>query len=202
MLVGITGGIGAGKTAVLKIFQDFGIQTLDADEIVHELYAGGQPAYEAVRARWQDRIMQANGQLDRAALARIVFNSPEELQWLNNLIHPLVKARIKGVSEQVSGLLLCAVPLLYEVGWENMMSVTATVWCNKEVQRERLLLRGWSREEIDRRIRNQMDMSIKLAKADYGLINNSSYECLRKQSRRLLERLQMRLYLEKNEVKN
>jgi len=173
-LIGVTGGIGAGKTTVLSEFERLGYCTLDADDVVHRLYEPGMPVYEAVAARWGVGVIQADGSLDRAAVAGRVFGDPAELSWLNSLIHPLVRGAFRDLSERTDGPLFCGVPLLFEVGWQDDMDATVAVWCDLLTQRRRLHDRGWSDEDIRRRLGCQMSMDEKLSRADVGIINTGS----------------------------
>jgi dephospho-CoA kinase len=187
--IGVTGGAGAGKTTVLRKFEAFGASALDADDIVRELYAPGTPAHQALCWRWGSDIVAADGSIDRGKVANLVFASPAELAWLNKLIHPLVKQRFLQKSKRGSGLMFCAVPLLFESGWEKDMTRTITVWCDGPTQWERLRRRGWSDAHIKARLHYQMPADEKLRRADFGIINNSSQSTLDEQCRRMIERL-------------
>ena len=187
LLVGVTGGIGAGKTKALREFGRFGAQILDADDVVHEFYVPGSPVVEEFRCRWGARVLDSSGAVDCAAVACLVFNSTQELNWLNHLIHPLVKQRILAEAAQATPGLFCSIPLLFETGWEVEMSVTIAVWCDPETQWSRLRERGWSDREIEHRLENQMDMNEKLTRSDYGIINNGSLHSLREQCKRIFE---------------
>jgi len=180
-LIGVTGGIGAGKTTVLREFSRLGSRTLDADDIVHGLYEPGSVVCAALRERWGQRVFDASGAVDRAAVARVAFASADELGWLNRLIHPLVKQAMQDEADRSDVGLLCGVPLLFEVGWDRMMSRTVVVWCSREVQDRRLRQRGWDEADIRQRLAHQMDMDRKLSLADYGIINNGSRCALREQ---------------------
>jgi dephospho-CoA kinase len=186
----VTGGIGAGKTAVLRLLADLGAETLDADDVVHALYETGEPGRAAVRQRWGERIMTAAGEVNRAAIAEIVFADSSELSWLNGVIHPMVQERIGRQAAESEGVLYCGIPLLFEAGWERFMWKTVSVWCDPQTQTERLRRRGWDRREIERRVACQMNMDEKLKRGDYGLVNNGSWEHLREQCRLLRERLE------------
>ena len=188
--IGVTGGIGAGKTAVLQLLDDLGCRTVDADDIVHWLYEPGHPGYEIVSSRWGKRVLTAGGEVDRAAVAEIVFRDRSELQWLNGVIHPRVKERIRSLASESETPLFCGVPLLFETGWDRFMWRSVSVWCSSPVQWQRLRRRGWDQDEIERRLACQMDMDEKLARGDFGIINNSNWRQLREQCRLLVERLE------------
>jgi dephospho-CoA kinase len=188
-LIGITGGIGAGKSTLLEILRRMGKRVVDADNVVHELYAGDEQVWEALRLRWGKAAFLADGRVNCQAIAAKVFASDLEMRWLNELLHPLVKRKIMSVAEQGAGPCFCAVPLLFEVGWEYEMESTVALWCNRETQKRRLLQRGWSVADIEARLGAQMTMDEKLAKADFGLVNNGTLALLREQCRLLLSRI-------------
>lgn len=187
--VGVTGGIGAGKTTALQQLAGIGAPTLDADAVVHDLYERDAGVRHAVAARWGASVTGADGSINCAAVAGRVFAGKAELAWLNGLIHPLVRQRIRDEARRSSGFLFCAVPLLFEVGWQEDMWRTVGVWCDAATQWERLFERGWSHDESRCRIAAQMDMDEKLARSDYGIANCGSRDLLRSQCVRLLERL-------------
>ena len=188
--IGVTGGIGAGKTAVLQLLGEIGCRTVDADDVVHWLYEPGHPGYEIVSRRWGKRVLTAGGEVDRKAVAEIVFRERSELQWLNGVIHPRVRERIRSLASESETPLFCGVPLLFETGWDRFMWRSVSVWCPFRVQWQRLRHRGWDQEEIERRLACQMNMDEKLARGDFGIINNSSWRQLREQCRLLVERLE------------
>lgn len=192
--VGVTGGIGAGKTTVLECFRTLGAETIDADHVVHRLYAPGQAGYQAVVNRWGCDILKADGNVDRGALARIVFADRAERTWLNEVIHPMVRERfLRAAARPGRQLLFCAVPLLFETGWTDLFNASLAVWCAAAIQRQRLANRGWTDEDIDRRLRAQMPMDDKLMRADYGIVNTGSLSMLRSQCECVVDRLRMRL---------
>ncbi len=183
--IGVTGGIGAGKTAVLRSLAELGAQTVDADDVVHFLYGPGRPGQKAVLERWGERVLAPDGSVDRAALADIVFSAPGELRWLNGVIHPMVQDRIANLAEQAAEPLYCGIPLLFEAGWERSVAFTVSVWCGAKLQMERLARRGWSEGEIRRRLDCQLGMDEKLRRGDFAIVNNGSWEHLREQCRLL-----------------
>jgi len=189
LLIGVTGGIGTGKTTALQEFARLGASTLDADVIVHQLYAPGAPVTEALRERWGREVVARDGGIDRVAVSRLAFDSPAELAWLGGLVHPLVKKEILRQAAELRSDLFCGIPLLFEVGWEKEMSCTIAVWCDPAVQRRRLRERGWSEEEVTGRIRSQMGMDEKLTRADFGIINSGSRALLGEQCRRVARRI-------------
>ena len=189
VLVGVTGGVGMGKTTVLQRFEAFGFSTLDADDIVHELYRPGTSVHSAVCRRWGNDIAGRDRAIDRGKLARLVFASPADLAWLNELIHPLVRRRFLQASERGQGHLFCGVPLLFEVGWQTDMASTIAVWCDPVTRRKRLRRRGWDEWQMHARLKHQLPAEEKLRRADFGIVNNADRSVLDEQCRRILGRL-------------
>ena len=188
MLVALTGGIGSGKSTVLEIFSKLGSLTTDTDLIVHDIYKKNQEISNALKKRWGSKVF-TNKLPDRQAIANIVFNDASELQWLNQLIHPVVRESIKEFKSQ-DGLKVIAIPLLYETGTESSYDKIISVWCPDGIQYKRLQKRNWSEEEIKSRINSQIHQNEKLSRADYGIINNGSLKQLERQCRDIFNTLQ------------
>lgn len=188
MIVGLTGGIGCGKSTVLAAFAALDWAIFDADRICRELYDRNDPRIvAALRGRWGDGVFTGDGRIDRQAIADLVFADRNELTWLNGLFHPLVREALNAAagSKKGMGYILCDVPLLYEAGWERDFDAVIAVWAAPEQQRERLRKRGWSDEEITRRMQCQDDSGKKLERADYGIINNCDINFLQQQCMKL-----------------
>lgn len=185
MFIGLTGGIGSGKSTVLGFFEKQNWNTIEADSIVHSLYSDtGSDFFSSLINRWGKVILNNTGRIDRGTVSQIIFSSETEREWIHCLLHPAVlnKAlRLKQESEYV----IFAVPLLYEVKWEKHFDKIVSVWTTPELCRERLLKRGLTQIEIERRQRAQMPQDEKLEKADYALMNNGSPDMLKKQCIRL-----------------
>jgi len=189
-LIGITGGIGAGKTAVLNILGSYGARIWDADVAVHELYLPGREGFAAAVQRWGRAVLTVEGGLDRQAVAARVFASPVEREWLEAQVHPLVQKNMEDTAARFPSPLFCAVPLLFEVGWQDRFAAVITVWCDPETQRRRLLARGWTEAEMAARLQAQLPANEKLDRADLAIINNGSLDLLREQCRRVWDILQ------------
>jgi len=189
LLAGLTGGVAAGKSTVLRILESLGQKTLDADRVVHELYRSDANIKDALRDRYGARVVTENQGVDRGELADIVFDGVSELTWLNELVHPAVKRKILEEKAQTRGILFCAVPLLFEVGWERDVNFTVAVWTDSRTQQQRLADRKWDSRELARRQSIQLSMDEKLERADYGIINTGSIELLQKQITRLIHQI-------------
>ena len=160
---------------------------MDADEIAHSLYEPGQKAYNAMLEHWGRAILADGEKIDRKAVGGIVFRDPAELRWLNGLLHPLIRGEMKAQASQSSVPVYSAVPLLYESGWESDADAVVCVWCEPSVQHERLLARGWSEDEISRRLASQISADEKLFRSDYAIVTSCSWDDLREQCRRVHE---------------
>ena len=186
-LIALTGGIGAGKTTLALQFKALGAAIADADDIAHSAYFPGNMAYSRMLERWGKSVLDEDGQINRKRVASIVFQDAQELQWLNGVVHPFVHDEINRLA--TDRLLFCAIPLLDEAGWSENCAAVIAAWCPPDVQRQRLRGRGWSEDEIDRRLSKQLSMNEKLLRADYGVVTSCSWECLAHQCRRIYERI-------------
>ena len=186
-LIAVTGGIGAGKTTLMHKFLALGQSTADADDIAHNLYEPGREAYLRMVERWGKGILLDDGRISRSVVAGIVFTRHSELEWLNALLHPLARREIHELSRGKT--LFCAIPLLYEGGWEKDCDAVVAVWCPKDVQYSRLRQRGWNDNEIRRRLESQISMDEKMVRADYAIITDCDWDCLERQCRYLLDDL-------------
>ena len=178
-LIALTGGIGSGKTTLARQFKELGADMADADDIAHSAYIPGNKAYESIVARWGESVLNGDSTVNRKAVADIVFRDEKELEWLGGVVHPFVRETIALLSENT--LLFCAIPLLDESGWRSDCAAVVSSWCPPDVQMERLHARGWDDDEIRRRLEKQASMDAKLRNADYGVITNCTWECLRMQ---------------------
>lgn len=191
MILGVTGSIGCGKSAVLDLFGSASWRTADADAICRGLYDDPDGEFAAAcRRRWGDAFFR-DGRFDRTAVAKVVFADPAELRRLTELIYPHLervldefarRARRDGANAAVE------VPLLYENGMEERFDAVLTVWAPAELRHERLRrYRNFDDAEIRRREALQMDPDEKLERADYALINSGSVADLAAEFRKLLK---------------
>ena len=197
MILGITGGFGCGKSAVLSHFAARGWQTADADRLCHEFYEERDPSFlAALTGRWGERVLDAAGGVDRRALGKIVFEDPAELAELTRLIYPRLGEKLRALTgswkeRKLNGAV--EVPLLYEEGYESWFDATVAVWAAKEVRHARLAAaRGFAAAEIRQREERQLASEVKLERADYALVNNSGREELEHQIDLLITQLQLR----------
>lgn len=185
-MIVITGGIGAGKSTVLKELAASGASCADADEVVHGLYRPGTPLLAQIVQHFGEEILTSDGALDRPRLGRLIFNNPQEVAWLNQQIHPLVQGELQRLDQESQGKLYAAIPLWYECGWGEKASPMAqtpvvAVWCSAATQHQRLLARGWTDEDIAARLANQLSMDEKAGRANYVIISDCTMEEMRRQ---------------------
>ncbi|MBI2958746.1 MAG: dephospho-CoA kinase [Betaproteobacteria bacterium] len=194
-IVGLTGGIGSGKSAVAKLFEDKSIAVIDTDAIAHELTRAGGDAIEAIRAEFGDPFIDRGGALDRAGMRRLAFSDPQARQRLERILHPRIRALAAARAAAASSpYVILMVPLLVEGGLidENnrrRYQRVLVVDCPEEVQIERVARRsGLGAAEVRRIIASQAARSERLAAADDVIDNGGALEALRPQVERLHRR--------------
>ncbi len=174
--VAITGGIGAGKSELLRAFERQGAAVVSSDDIVHTLLRHDPDVKRAVAERFGEEILGQDGEIDRGAVARIVFSSRRQLKWLEELLHPLVVATYLRWREQLAELddppevCITEVPLLYEVGGEARFDKVIAVTASPDVRAARKVL------VTDRREGRLIPDEEKLQRADFAYVNNGSRE--------------------------
>ena len=190
MILGITGGLGCGKSTAAQMFERRGFKRIDSDALVREQVLTSPPVVEAVKNRYGSPVVSAEGRIDRSALAAKVFADETELRWLEQLVHPRVLAlwrealasdpRVKWIVE---------VPLLFEQSLENWFDFTVCVACAPALQLARLEQRGLSRELAGQRISKQLPLARKIELSDFVLWNEGTAEFLQAQVDRLVPAL-------------
>ncbi|MFN9545513.1 MAG: dephospho-CoA kinase [Cyanobacteriota bacterium] len=186
--IGLTGGIATGKSSVARcLTEQHGVPVLDADRFAREALAPGTEATRAVLRRYGPTL-QATGasvSVDRAALARIVFGDAAERQWLEQLVHPLVRARLSGAlaSLGAAAVVVLMIPLLFEAGLDSLCNEIWVVDCGSEAEQIRRLMArdGIRLDEARARLKAQWPMAAKLSRADVILNNSGSAELLAQQ---------------------
>lgn len=196
-VLGLTGGIACGKTTVARYLHDLGLPVLDADAVSRSLTAENGEALPAVREAFGEGVFNG-GQLDRRALGRIVFSDPEKRRRLEEILHPMVIARMKKATEALEApIVVWDVPLLYEAG---MDAQCGEVWCcyiSEAEQISRVMRRdGLPRGEAQARVNSQMPLKEKCERAAHTIHTAGSLAATRRRVRGLLSELRRRNGLE------
>ena len=180
--VGITGGIGCGKSTAARRFERRGFRLLDSDQIVRDRVLREPAVVASLRERYGDAVFDARGAVDRPELARRVFSADAEREWLEGLTHPLVFAAWReAFAADPAARWVVEVPLLFEKGLENWFDFTVCVALSPEQQLARLEQRGLSRELAGQRISKQLPLARKIELSDFVLWNQGSPEFLEAQ---------------------
>src|SRR3954471_509206 len=175
--VGLTGGLGSGKSTALAALGRLGAATISTDAVVHELY-GSDEVVDAVVERWGPEVVGPDGVVDRAAIARRVFGEPSEREWLEGLLWPLVGARVWAFRTEQEGAdpapkaAVVETPLLFEAGMHEMYDATIAVVADEDVRRARAAARG--HEAVDERAARQLTQDEKAQRATFVVHNDGS----------------------------
>ena len=189
--VGLTGGMGAGKSEALKALGDLGAATLSTDAVVHDLLASDELRDELV-ARFGERVA-AGGQIDRNEVAALVFEQADERKWLESVLWPRVGARVNSWREEMNArepsprALVVEVPLLFEAGMEGAFDHTIAVTAGEQVRAERTGARGQT--AVESRDSRQLSQKEKAERAEYVVENDGSLDELRGSLSELLENI-------------
>ncbi len=194
--VGLTGGIGCGKSTVAAMMNELGCHVLNADRMAHALIAPGEPAYDEIRRQFGPNVLAADGSIDRARLAAVVFADAAKLASLNAIVHPLVLRELDRELERLSridphGVAVIEAALLIESGYNRRLDRLVLVTCTREQQLERLTNpafgRAMSREQAEKRIAAQMPLEEKRKLAHDEIDCSGSLEYTKRQVRMLVE---------------
>ena len=192
--LGLTGGIASGKSAVAGMLRELGFPVLDADALAHRLMEPGQPAHDEVLREFGAEIAGADGRIDRAKLAAVVFADREKLERLNGIVHPRVLEEMQrqfaeGETRNTLGAAFVEAALIIEAGYHKLLDGVVVTWCKPEQQLARLLARGFSAEEARRRIAAQMPVEEKLRYATERIDCSGTLKEIRKQVEALAAKL-------------
>jgi dephospho-CoA kinase len=175
--IGLTGPIGCGKSTVAGWLEELGAQAIDADEVARAVTAPGEPALDAVIARFGARYRRSDGGLDRAALAELVFSDPDALRDLERITHPAVRERIgrQLQANEDAGIAVTVIEAIKLVGGP-LAALCDEIWlvtCDPESQRERLVGRGADATDAERRIAAQGDITDRIRPVATRVIDTS-----------------------------
>jgi dephospho-CoA kinase len=193
VVVGLTGGIGSGKSTVSALLAQRGAVVVDADILAREAVAPGTPGLEAIVSRFGPGVVAGDGSLDRAALAALVFDDPPALADLNAIVHPPVRAAIAARTASLAGtgaVVVLEIPLLVESGRSYGTSAVIVVDCAPEVALRRLVEgRGMAVDDARRRMAAQVSRAERLAAADIVIDNSGGLPALEEQVEEVWGRL-------------
>jgi dephospho-CoA kinase len=183
-IIGLTGGIGTGKTTISNyLAQHYQLPVLDADIYAREAVQPGSPILSEIFERYGVVVKLPDGTLNRKGLGEIIFNHPDEKQWLEQQIHPYVRDRFQSeIDTLIAPTVVLAIPLLFEAEMTDLVTEIWVVSCSPEQQLQRIMERDQlSLEQAQARINNQLPLEEKIARADVVLDNSSTLEALLKQ---------------------
>lgn len=180
--VGLTGGIGSGKSTVADLFAALGTPVIDTDLIARQLTAPGGAALNAIRANFPETVMRADGTLDRAALRRLVFSDGVARKQLEAILHPRIRCEVERLLARLDApYAMTVIPLLVETGgYRDLLNRVLLVDCPEALQITRVMSRsGLGREEVEAILAAQGDRAARRAAADDVIVNAASVEGLR-----------------------
>ena len=191
MIIGLTGGIGSGKTAVSETFEKLGITVVDADLASRVVVEKGKPCLEEIAKHFGNDILNENDELNRAKLREIIFNSDSEKLWLESLLHPAIAEQIKDeLNASKSPYTILVSPLLLETNQRDFCDKVLVVDVPIELQMERTIKRdGVSEDQVKSIIKSQINRDERLQLADEIILNEGSIEDLEMIVRELHEKL-------------
>ena len=191
--LGLTGGVGMGKSTASNFLYDLGFKVADTDDIARTLVEPGKPALEDIVKAFGKEVLQDNGALNRVKTAELVFSDDSKRLKLEDILHPLIREtweiRLNEWSAQNEKLGVVVIPLLYETECERYFDKVVCIACSKDIQRQRLRQRGWSDLEIDQRIKAQLSIGEKMSRADYVVWTNGAIDTHANQWKELISYL-------------
>jgi len=186
-ILGLTGGIGSGKSAAAQHFSDLGIHTVDADHAARWVVEPGRPALAKIAEHFGPGVLQADGQLDRAALRALIFEAPEQRRWLEALLHPLIREEIADhVARAQSPYAILVSPLLIESGQYKTTQRVLVIDAPQALQIQRTLQRDQtSEQQVQAILKVQASREERLRHADDVLVNDRDLTWLHSEVERL-----------------
>jgi len=184
--VGLTGGIGSGKSTVAELLQELGAYVVDADQLARQVIQRGTPGFDEVVSQFGDSIL-VNGEIDRANLAAVVFNDANKRKALEEIIHPLVRQAAEQIMQELpkGAVVINEIPLLFETAGANRFDFVISVGINDENRLVRLRERGMKDYEINQRISAQASDEQRASISDVVIDNNGNLDDLRMQVEKL-----------------
>ncbi len=190
---GLTGGVGMGKSTAAEFLRARGAQVVDADELARQLVQPGQPALAEIQTEFGKKVITPDGWLRRDELARIVFADAAARKKLEAILHPRIRERWLAQIETWRGenraLAVVVIPLLFETRAESHFDKIICVACSAPAQRERLLARGWTPEQIRQRLAAQWPVEQKISRADFVVWTDGAPDTHARQLERIFVKL-------------
>jgi len=190
---GLTGGVGMGKSTAARFLRERGVSVVDTDELARQLVRPGRPALVEIQSAFGTKIIGPAGELNRAELARIVFENTGARKKLEAILHPPIRerwiAQIEAWRAEHHPLAVVVIPLLFETQAESHFDKIICVACSAAAQHERLLARGWTPEQIRQRIAAQMPAGQKIARADFVIWTDGALEVHARQIDEIMAKL-------------
>jgi dephospho-CoA kinase len=181
-IVGLTGTFGSGKSTVSHLFQELGAFIIDADQLAHEALEAGNEAYNKIAALFKEACSADGARMDRKKLAKLIFSDAKKRKQLEEIIHPYVLDRIiEEVSDAEEPVVIIEVPLLFEAGFDALCDQSIVVIAKYEVINKRLIEKGFTLEEIEKRNKAQMPLEEKMKRANYQIENSGSLDSTRRE---------------------
>ena len=191
LLIGITGGIGMGKSAVSDYLVRKGELVIDTDVLARQLVEPGQPALREIESAFGSGVFNSDGTVNRSALAKVIFTDPEKRQTLENILHPRIRdawrAWAQTRARECATRAVVVIPLLFETAAEKELDLIICVAASARTQTQRLRARGWNDQEIAARIASQHSIRDKMEKANRVIWNDSSLAVCEMQVDRIFE---------------
>ncbi|XOV81142.1 MAG: dephospho-CoA kinase [Aestuariibacter sp.] len=183
LIIGLTGGIGSGKTTVSDSFAELGIDIVDADVIAREVVEPGTPALQEIVAKFGSDVINSSGELDRSKLRQHVFQNDSDKQWLNALLHPIIRQEmLRQCQAATSPYVILSVPLLIENKLQALVDRVLVVDCSEQMQITRGSQRdGVGAEQIKRIMQSQCSRETRLQFADDIVDNSTTIEAVNQQ---------------------
>ena len=192
-VLGLTGGVGMGKSASAQLLVARGVAVVDTDDLARQVVEPGQHALAEIREAFGAEILGPDGRLRRGELARRVFADPAARTRLENILHPRIRALWRAQVEtwRAEGrpLAVVVIPLLFETKAESELDATICVACSAATQHQRLQARGWSSAQIEQRLQAQWPTEMKIARADYLVWTEAGLDVHAPQIERILRLL-------------
>jgi len=200
--IGLTGGIGTGKTAVARILEELGAAILDADRVGHEVYLPGRPAYDAIVAEFGAEVVAEDGSIDRKKLGPIVFSAPEKLARLNAITHPrmkeMMREKLADADRSGAKVAVLEAALLFDAGWDDLTDEVWVTVVDAETAARRASERsGIPVEQVLERIQKaQMASEERIRRSDVVIDTSGTLEDTRRRTFDAWDRLEHRLSAE------